>query len=199
MQRSAKVAPRSTEPSRFLLRSLTRHRALSSPPVGAGLYPFEHPPAGISTRSYTTGLGMSPCRPCPCRPIPGCFRALDWVEEGSCTPQRPASAAPAQLRARGFGGDCCEGWRPSQLSLDWRSKPLRYTNSLRFQNEGKTNFSCSCVGKLPTIGQCRFCISPIWAVGFQVSRHFPRNGAARPVLRLGVNSPGGSLSQAVLG
>lgn len=80
---------------------------------------------------------------------------VDWVEEGSCTPQRPASAAPAPLRARGFGGDCCEGWRPSQLSLDWRSRPLRYTNSLRFQNEGKTNFSCSCVGKSPTIGQCR--------------------------------------------
>lgn len=95
MQRSAKVAPRSTEPSRFLLRFLTRHRALSSPPVGVGLYPFEHPPAGIFTRSHPTGLGMSPCRPFPCRPIPG--SSGPWI--GSKRGVAPLSALrlPRQL------------------------------------------------------------------------------------------------------
>jgi hypothetical protein len=44
---------------------------------------------------------------------------VDWVEQGDCTPERPTFAAPAQLRARGFGNGSQQTWQVCGFFTGW--------------------------------------------------------------------------------
>lgn len=86
----------------FSLALLCSHLHLSSPPCSTRPTVTGWPRAGLNTRTPKV-------RPCAAFPPRGRFRVAqslvrEWGRRRHCSPQRPGTAAPAQLRARGYRG-----------------------------------------------------------------------------------------------